>query len=49
MEDAQDHLNNCNNAKEIADYKKKIAATKSMTEKKKVQEELQEDIQVCKK
>ena len=46
MEDAQDHLDNCNNAKEIAAYKKKMAEKKSMTEKKKVQEELQEDIQV---
>ena len=46
MEDAQDHLDNCNNTKEIAAYKKKMAEKKSMTEKKKVQEELQEDIQV---
>ena len=33
MEDAKDHLDNCNNSKEIAAYKKKLAEKKSVTEK----------------
>ena len=46
MEDAKDHLDNCNNEKEIAAYKKKMAEKKSLTEKKNIKEELQEDVQV---
>ena len=46
MEDASNHLENCNNAKEIAAYKKELAKKKSVTEKKIGQEELQADIQV---
>ena len=46
MEDAQNHLENCNDAKQIAVYKKKMADKKSKAEKNKIQEELQEDIQV---
>ena len=46
MEDASNHLENCNNAKEIAAHKKELAKKKSVTEKKIGQEELQADIQV---
>ena len=46
MEDASNHLENCNNAKEIAAYKKELAKKKSVAEKKIGQEELQADIQV---
>jgi len=48
MEDASNHLENCNNAKEIAAYKKELAKKKSVTEKKIGQEELQADIQAFK-
>ena len=46
MEDAKDHLDNCNYAKERAAYKDKMAKKKLKTEKNKAQDELQEDIQV---
>ena len=38
MEDAQDHLDNCNDAKEIAAYKKKMAEKKSMTKENQLSE-----------
>ena len=38
MEDAKDHLDKCNNTKEIAAYKKKLAEKKSVTEKIKLKD-----------
>jgi len=48
VEDAKDHLDNCNNEKEIAAYKKQMAGKKTALEKKGMQEELQEDVQAFK-
>jgi len=48
VEDAKEHLDNCNNEKEIAAYKKKMAGKKAALEKKGIQEELQEDVQAFK-
>jgi len=48
VEDAKEHLDNCNNEKEIAAYKKKIAGMKAAKVKKGEQEELQEDVQAFK-
>ena len=48
MEFAKDHLKNCNDAKEIAAYKKKMAAIEKAKVKKVAAEELQEDVQAYK-
>jgi len=48
VEDAKEHLDNCNNDKEIAAYKKKVAGLQVANEKKVEQAELQEDIQAFK-
>jgi len=48
VEDAKDHLDNCNNEKEIAAYKRKMAGLKVADEKKEKQAELQEDVQAYK-
>jgi len=48
VEDAKEHLDNCNNEKEIAAYKKKIAGMKAAKVKRGEQEELQEDVQAFK-
>jgi len=48
VEDAKEHLDNCNDEKEIAAYKKKIAGMKAAKVKKGEQEELQEDVQAFK-
>ena len=48
MQTADEHLKGCNDAKEIAAYKKKIADLESTKAKKVAKEELQEDIQAFK-
>jgi len=48
VEDAKEHLDNCNNEKEIAAYKKQMAGMKAAEVKKGKQEELQEDVQAFK-
>lgn len=48
VEDAKEHLDNCNNEKEIAAYKRKMAGLKVADEKKEKQAELQEDVQAFK-
>ena len=48
MESAKEHLNNCNNAKENAAFKKKMATLEKSKDNKKVKEELQEDVQAFK-
>eukprot|EP00092_Neocalanus_flemingeri_P035736 GFUD01038909.1.p1 GENE.GFUD01038909.1~~GFUD01038909.1.p1 ORF type:complete len:594 (+),score=205.46 GFUD01038909.1:50-1783(+) len=48
VEDAKEHLDNCNNEKEIAAYKKKVAGMKVAIDKKDKQAELQEDVQAFK-
>ena len=48
MEGAKEHLENCTDAKEIAGYKKKVAAQESLKAKKVAKEELQEDTQAFK-
>ena len=48
MEAAREHLNNCNDEKAIAAYKKKMAAMEKLQDKKELKEELQEDVQAFK-
>ena len=48
VEDAKDHLDNCNNEKEIATCKRKMAGLKISDEKKEKQAEQQEDVQAFK-